>query len=176
MNCLLVVTTELPENALQTASLWAIRIAMLLLVLVLAAEILGKKKTNPAWASLWLLGAILSLCHSLGALIAFHHSSQAEALESTAQQTEELLGFRFGAGLYVNYAFVAIWLFDAVLRIAMPTKYEQFPKLYGRLVYAFLIFIAINGAIVFKSGTVRSVGIVSLSILLLLLASKYRRS
>ena len=92
------------------------------------------------------------------------------------QQTAELLGFRFGAGLYVNYAFVAIWLFDAVVRIAMPIKYEQFPKLYGRLVYAFLIFIAINGAIVFKSGTVRIVGIASLSILLLMLASKYRRS
>jgi hypothetical protein len=176
MNCLLVVTTQLPENALQTASLWAIRLAMLLLVLVLAAEILGKKKTNPAWASLWLLGAILSLCHSLGALIAFHHSSQAEALESTAQQTAELLGFRFGAGLYVNYAFVAIWLFDAILRLSLPIKYEQFPKIYGCFVYSFLIFIAINGAIVFKSGTVRTVGIASLLILLLLLASKYRRS
>jgi len=176
MNCLLVVATQIPENALQTASLWAIRLAMLSLVLVLCAEILGKKKTNPALASLWLLGAILALSHSLGALIAFHHSSQAEALESTAQQTAELLGFRFGAGLYVNYAFVAIWLFDAVLRLAMPTKYEQFPKMYGRLVYAFLIFIAINGAIVFKSGTVRHIGIASLLILLLLVASKYRRS
>ena len=176
MNCLLVVATQIPENALQTAALWAIRLALLLLVSVLCAEIMGKKKTNPAWASLWLLGAILALCHSLGALIAFHHSSQAEALESTAQQTAELLGFRFGAGLYVNYAFVAIWLFDAILRIAIPTKYEQFPKMYGRLVYAFLIFIAINGAIVFKSGTVRSVGIASLLILLLLVASKYRRS
>ena len=56
MNCLLVVATQIPENAMQTASLWAIRLAMLLLVLVLSAEILGKKKTNPAWASLWLLG------------------------------------------------------------------------------------------------------------------------
>ncbi len=66
MNCLLVAATQIPVNALQTASLWAIRLAVLLLVSALCAEILGKKKTNPAWASLWLLGAIMALCHSLG--------------------------------------------------------------------------------------------------------------
>lgn len=157
----------------ESASLWAIRLAMLVMVGVYAAELAGTKRCHRCLAFLWLVGALLALGHSLGSLITFHHGNQAEALESTAQQTQALLGFRFGAGLYVNYVFVVVWLLDATLRLGVRNKYERFPNAYFYCVHGFLIFIAINGAIVFKAGLVRVIGI--LSVLLLSVMAWRRR-
>ena len=131
---------------------------MLLMVAVLTLELRGARSTHRLLASLWMLGACLAMGHSFGALFTFHHGSQAEALESTAQQTEKLLGFRFAAGLYVNYLFVLVWMIDATLRLVVPKKYELFPHAYRVAVLGFLIFIAINGAIVFKEGWMRTIG------------------
>ena len=168
MNCLLADASLIPTTLGQIASLWAIRIAMLLLVVVFTLQLLGMSKTNKGIAGLWLLGALLSLGHSVGALFTFHHANLAEAYESTARQTHELMGFRVGAGLYVNYVFVFVWLTDAVLRLTIPNKYNQFPKSYFIAVYGFLLFIAVNGAIIFKSGWIRIFGCACAGILLLL--------
>jgi hypothetical protein len=165
MNCLLAAAVPIPTTMAQASSLWSIRVALLLMVAVLIGEVLGNSKTHIFVVVPWLVGAILSMCHSIGALATFHNSSQAEALESTAQQTEALLGIRVGAGLYVNYVFVVVWLTDAALRLVIPNKYLQFPKSYFYTVYGFLIFIAINGAIVFKEGIIRGIGILCLAIL-----------
>ena len=142
-----------------SASLWAVRDAMVIMVAVLAAELRGATATNRMIAWLWLSGALFALAHSVGSLMTFHHGSQAAALESTAVQTEQLLGFRFGAGLYVNYLFVVVWLADAAFRLIAPSRYALLPTWYRSLVIGFLVFIAINGAIVFKSGWIRMVGI-----------------
>ncbi len=143
----------------ESASIWAIRIAMVLLVAVLSAELRGSKSTEPLIVWPWLMGALFAFAHSLGSLMTFHHGSQAAALESTAEQTQQLLGFRFGAGLYVNYLFVVVWLADAVFRLLAPTRYLSLPVWYRHTVIGFLVFIAINGAIVFKSGPIRVIGI-----------------
>ena len=158
-----------------TGSLWAIRISLLLLVGCLSSELLGVAKTNRRLSGIWLIGAILALCHSIGALFAFHHGSHTEAFESTAQQTQELMGFRFGAGLYVNYVFVAVWLCDALLRQITPIRYASFPKAYHYSINAFLLFIAVNGAIVFKSGWVRGIGIFLVCILMALAWRRYQQ-
>ncbi len=89
----------------------------------------------------------------------FHHGSQAAALKSTAAQTEQLLGFRFGAGLYINYLFVVVWLGDAAFRLFGSSRYVSLPSWYRPMLIGFLVFIAINGAIVFQSGWIRIVGI-----------------
>ena len=141
------------------ASLWAIRVAMVIMAAVLIAEFRGATATNRMIAWLWRSGALFAIAHSVGSLMTFHHGSQAAALESTAAQTEQLLGFRFGAGLYVNYLFVVVWLADAALRLIAPSRYALLPTWYRTLVIGFLVFIAINGAIVFKTGWIRMVGI-----------------
>ena len=143
----------------ESASLWAIRVAMVIMVAVLAAELRGAKPTTRLIGWLWLLGALFALAHSVSALMTFHHGSQEAALESTAAQTEQLLGFRFGAGLYINYLFVVVWLADAAFRLLGPSRYASLPSWYRLLVIGFLVFIAINGAIVFKSGWIRIIGI-----------------
>ena len=141
------------------ASLWAIRFSMIAMVVVLAAEMRGAKSTSLAISLLWLSGAMLALAHSIGALVTFHQGSQLAAFESTANQTQQLLGFRFGAGLFVNYLFVIVWQADAAIRLLMPKRYPDFPKWVRYSVTGFLVFIAINGAIVFQGGVTRYVGI-----------------
>ena len=165
---LVVAGTRVAETPAQAAAIWAIRIALGLMVLVLAIEIRGGKSTDRSTASLWLIGALLSLYHSLGSIATFYHGSQSMAFEATAQQTEELLGIRFGAGLFVNYAFVLIWLVDALFRCASPASYRQLPIEYSYCIKGFLIFIAINGAIVFQSGWIRGIGLACVALLLML--------
>ncbi len=164
----LMAGTRVAETPAESASLWAIRIALGLMVLVFAIEIRGGKSTDRTTASLWLVGALLSLCHSLGSLATFHHGSQSMAIEATAQQTQELIGIRVGAGHFVNYAFDLVWLADAMVRMISPAIYSKLPKGYRYGTNGFLIFMAINGAIVFQSGWIRAIGLACVTMLLLL--------
>jgi hypothetical protein len=154
-----------PHTVGEHASIWAIRLAMMVLVMCLGLEIRGWPKTSPLLSNLWLFGAIAAFCHSLGALTTFHHGSHAEALKSTADQTQELLGVPIAAGLYFNYIFVATWFADAIWRIVAPMRYQRLPPAYHLVVTGFLVFIAFNGAVVFKTGPFRWAGIASVVVL-----------
>jgi disulfide bond formation protein DsbB len=160
----IATANRVASTAAESASVWAIRIALLLMLVVLIAEAQGKWRTHRAWASLWLAGAVLSLCHSLGSIATFHHGSQSDAIESTAQQTEDLLGFRFGAGLFFNYVFVVVWLIDGSCCVFMPERYRQLPRGIKTSITAFLVFIAFNGAIVFQQGWMRWLGMLGVVI------------
>ena len=149
---------------------------MLLMVGVLSAELRGARSTGRLIAWVWLLGALFAMAHSWGALMTFHHGSQEAALKSTAEQTQQLLGFRFGAGLYVNYLFVVVWLTDAVFRLLAPSRYLSLPNSYRRTVIGFLVFIAINGAVVFKSGWIRILGVGCVCLLGTLALNRIRKS
>jgi hypothetical protein len=155
----------IPHTLGEHASIWAIRLAMILLVVCLGLEIRGWPKTSPLVANLWLFGAMAAFCHSLGALSTFHHGSHTDALKSTADQTQELLGVPIAAGLYFNYIFVATWFADAIWRITAPTRYPKLPAAYHCAVTGFLVFIAFNGAVVFKTGPFRWAGIASVVVL-----------
>jgi len=146
------------------------------MVAVLSAELRGARTTGPLIAWVWLLGAMFAMAHSWGALMTFHHGSQEAALESTAEQTEQLLGFRFGLGLYVNYLFVVVWLGDAAFRLLAPKRYILLPNWYRHSVIGFLVFIAINGAIVFKSGWIRIIGVGCVCLLGILALIRLRKS
>lgn len=176
MSDLLAFATPIPTNAAQVAAIWAIRLALVFMVSILAIEAVSRRKVKGGWAALWFVGALCASAHSLGALAAFHQWNHAQAFESTAQQTEELLGIRVGIGLYVNYLFVLVWLLDASIRLWLPSRYVQLPKLYTYCVYGFLLFIAFNGAVVFKTGWLRVAGILVVLILATLCLASYRRS
>jgi hypothetical protein len=154
-----IASAVVAETFWEHASLWYIRFSLLLLSIAFAMQICGLRAIDPRVVAAWFLGSILALGHSVGSLVTFHDGSQANALASTAEQTRELLGFSFGAGLYVNYVFVLVWMSDAIFRIVAPSRYERLPAYYYWIVNAFLFFIAFNGAIVFKSGLVRWIGL-----------------
>jgi hypothetical protein len=129
---------------------------------------------RPIARQLWTAGCGLFVLHVACAFHFYHGWSHAAAFESTARETEALLGVRFGAGIYFSYLFGAVWVLDVgrLWARAIPTasRRSRGPRplvaaMQGRwphaLVHAYLFFIAFHGAIVFEAGPTRWVGIVA---------------
>jgi hypothetical protein len=167
----LLAATPVAETPWQFAALFAIRAALLLFVAVIAGEAMGWHRSSKALAAIWLVGAALAVWHSVGALFAFHDGSQLRAFQSTAEQTQELLGLPFGAGLYVNYAFLVVWSVDAFLAAFLPASHRRLPRMYHGTTLGFLCFIALNATVVFKTGWLRWTGI---GVTLILVALVFR--
>jgi hypothetical protein len=110
---------------------------------------------------LWVLGAALAWLH-VGLAFHFRHGwSHASAFAETARQTEELIGWKVGAGVFVNYAFLAVWGIDALWWGLRPLRFAERPPLLDAAVRSFLVFMFVNGAIVFGHGPIRVLGILS---------------
>ncbi|MFN7730289.1 MAG: hypothetical protein ACK5OB_00195 [Pirellula sp.] len=168
------------------ASLWAIRLALACMVVrygwllsTLRRSDVSEQVASPLslhaldsspqpWSEwIWLAGAVLAFAHTLSALAVFHGWSHRQAVLATEAQTEALLGIRVGAGVIVNYIFVAVWLIDAMWLLAASHAWlPRPPKAWSIAAHAFLIFIAINGAIVFAQGPVRWISLAALVTLL----------
>jgi hypothetical protein len=153
------------ESLSQHLSLWAIRLAFVALFVSLWLQISGRLTTDRLVVGLWLLGAILALAHSLGSLWSFHGGSQSAAIEATAMQTEVLLGFRFGSGLYFTSLFVGLWGLDAVLRLLCPDRYHRMPRWYFLSVACFMALIAFSALVIFKTGWIRVAGWIAAGLL-----------
>jgi len=112
--------------------------------------------------ALWAAGAVLAALHVALAFQLRHGWSHASAVAETARRTGQLVGFRFGGGVLVNYAFLAVWTADALWWGLSPARYAQRPAALDAAVRLFLLFIVVNGAIVFANGPVRVLGASSL--------------
>jgi hypothetical protein len=132
------------------------------LAVYFAALALPRHRTLAKW--LWTIGCLLTWLHIAAAMIYVHHGSHAAAVEDTARRTEALLGRRFGGGVYFNYVFAALWTADAFWRWLAPVSYEHRPRWIAGAIHAYLLFIVINGAIVFASGPTRWLSIAALLI------------
>ncbi|MDX1946086.1 MAG: hypothetical protein SFU86_11870 [Pirellulaceae bacterium] len=146
---------------------WTIRLALACFVAYLGGWLV---LTGPRWRQvsrwLWTIGCGLFLIHVACAFQFYHHWSHAAAWESTARETEELLGVSFGDGIYFSYVFAVVWVVDMLgLWLAGAAAKPSFRRtalgwLRGAAL-AFLLFIAFNGAIVFEGGPTRWFGIVA---------------
>ena len=112
---------------------------------------------------LWTVGAALMLVHSLTAFAAFYEWSHQVALAATARQTEAVTGVASGWGLFVNYALLLVWIADAIWWWVSPSSYERRPASVAGFVHGFLVFMFVNGAIVFADGWMRVAGIVAVT-------------
>ena len=114
---------------------------------------------------LWTLGFAMAVLHVALAFHLRHRWSHSAALAETARQTEELLGYRFGGGVYVNYAFLIVWAADVCWWWWRPASFSKRSPALDRIVRLFLFFIFVNGAIVFAHGAVRGFGLLALLVL-----------
>lgn len=154
----------MPTDVESLATVWSIRLALVCLFVTFSCQILKRYSTLAKWC--WFLGSLFSLLHAMAAMGWYHDWSHAAALEDTAKQTQELLGWRVGSGLYFNYLFVLLWLADSIWWLAKPKSFGSRPRILHFAVWGFLAFIAFNGAIVFESGITRSTSIVGLILLI----------
>ena len=114
----------------------------------------------------WTAGAVLTLAHSIAAFGVFYGWSHDTARIMTARQTLEATGFPFDGGIYVNYAFVAVWLADAAWWWASPRSYTTRPKPISWAVRGFIFFIIFNGSVVFADGWARVIGTVAVGLVI----------
>ena len=112
----------------------------------------------------WTAGAVLLLVHAIAVFHYVHHWSQDAALDHTARQTAALTGLHWGGGLYVNYAFIALWLSDAAAWWASPDRYARRSDRSRALLLAIFLFMFVNAGIVFARGPARIVGLIAVGV------------
>lgn len=116
--------------------------------------------------TLWTVGAGLTVVHAVAVFHFVHGWSHDAALAHTAQQTAALTGLDWGGGLYVNYAFIALWIGDAALWWRAPSKYQRRSPFARDTLLAFFLFMFINAGIVFAHGPARLVGMIAVGLVL----------
>jgi hypothetical protein len=139
----------------------SIRLAMICYAAVLFGCALDGRApaTTPASRWLWTIGCVLYGGHVLSAFAFYHHWSHAHAFDDVAEQTKQTLGVEFGYGLYVNHLFTVVWTADVIWSWISPNSYAARPRSIVFAVQGFLLFIAVNGLVVFKAGTLRWVSL-----------------
>lgn len=78
----------------------------------------GLKNTLPSQRASrwwWTVGCVSLLLHALVAFLVVHGGSHSEAFAATARRTAEMTGWNSGLGLYVNEAFLCLWITDVGL-------------------------------------------------------------
>ena len=110
------------------------------------------------WA--WTAGFLAMLGHLIAALHFHHDWAHWRAYEHTAERTRSLLGVSVGAGVYVNYAFVLVWLVDAAWWwLVGLRRYRDRRGAVDVALHAFFLFMIFNGAVLFETGPVRWFGL-----------------
>ena len=160
---------------------WTIRAALVLYVAVTAGSLWwGPLRSLPPgspWPPvsrvLWTAGCGLLLAHMAAAFHYYHHWSHADAAADTLRQTQEQVGVAFGGGIYFNYALALLWFADVGWWWIAPAAYARRPNWISFALHAYMLFMAVNGTIVFAEGPTRWWGLVTCLLLAVLVARRY---
>jgi len=152
---------------------WTIWIALVLF----AAGEAGKRALAGGRAASWAwpasaIGGALAVAHVVIAMGARHGWSHDAAVAATARQTSAVYGLDWGGGVFVNYAFVALWVLELGLWRLAPASYFSRPRAVTWLARAFFFVVIVNAAFVFAGRLRRIAGAV---IVLSLVASWWLR-
>lgn len=147
---------------------WTIRLSMLLLFVVFALQM--QRKSGPRmglWLKyLWTASFAICALHVLAAFHFVHHWSHNAAYLATAEDTRKKLGIAYGAGVYFNYLFLAVWGADVCWTWRSHKNWTKPTPWMIRAGRWYLLFIAFNGVVVFESGWLRALGAIATLILL----------
>lgn len=156
---------------------WSIRLSILFYLFSLLLRIVSFPKIDGLkYASLAsLIGFSFSLLHFWSAFEYHHHWSHQAAFDETAKRTADLFGFSIGYGIYFNYFFLAAWGTDLLVRCFTSAK-RQWQRILLWSLQVYLLFIVVNGAIVFAKGPVQWLTGSALILLAILSLTKTDRS
>jgi hypothetical protein len=112
---------------------------------------------------------LLLLVHIAIAMDVAHNWSHQSAVAATARQTSAVYGLNWGGGVYANYLFVAVWLFELWRwrRGSSPdAPRAPRPRLIVWTIRIFYLVMILNAAVVFAVGPRRVAGAVIVAVLL----------
>ncbi len=101
----------------------------------------------------WVCGPLTLAFHIAVGLHVVHRWSIADAYA----RTEEMAGV--GEGIYVNFAVLGVWLFDAVWLVGFPHAYARRPRWIRWGIHGFLSFIMFHAVVTYIDPAVRWRGI-----------------
>lgn len=110
-------------------------------------------------------GLVFFLVHVLSAFAVFHDWSHERAYRFTAAETERLMGWQWGGGLFVNYGFTLVWLGEVAAWWRAEEAYRLRPLWIDGAVRFFFGFMIVNGAVVFVEGPQKWLGVAVLLVL-----------
>jgi hypothetical protein len=123
---------------------------------------LSRRRTrwDAATRIIWTLASISLVAHVVCAFQFYHGWSHASAYLETARQTKAVVGLNWGGGLFINYILTIGWILDVGWWWWSGLQsYRQRPWQLLAAWHGFLIFIIFNATFVFKTATVRWVGL-----------------
>lgn len=113
--------------------------------------------------AVWSAGALFLTAHAIAVFHFIHAWSHTAALAHTAQQTATLTGLNWSWGLYVNYAFIALWLGDCAWWWLKPQAYARRSLAKRDTLLAVFLFMFFNGAVVFAPWPARGLGLLAVT-------------
>ena len=141
----------MPPELGEALTHWTVRMAIACYLARVLIDVAGlsSERWQRVARRLWTAGAALYLLHVAAAFQFFHDWSHADARRFTARQTEDVTGLDWGGGLYVNYAFTAVWLADVLAWWRIGLEYpRRCRRVYWvtQVIFAFMVF---NATVVF---------------------------
>lgn len=126
--------------------------------------------------TIWTAGIALALLHVGLAFELVYGWNHEAAVAATMQQTADRLGWGWRGGIYVNYAFLALWAADVCWWWLAPASHSRRSLRLERTRLVFFAFMFLNGAVVFASGIGRLFGIASLALVVIASARRKPRA
>lgn len=155
---------------------WSIWLALLLYVIAVALLLQRNTGRRAAARWPWTAGCALYLCHVALAFAAYHGWSHAAAYEATRIESRQVVGVDWGGGLYVNYAFTALWIADVVWWWgAGHRRYLHRNGVATALLHGFFALMVFSATVVFETGWLRVAGLAVVATLLPLALHRLKR-
>jgi hypothetical protein len=129
-----------------------VRLALLYWAIAVMQMLRPRSRSDSEPRLAWTLGCIAYLIHVGMAFHYAHHWSHAEAFNHVQQVGS------VGAGIFVSYFFTLLWTLDVIWWWLNPNRYENRARWISWSIHGFLVFMIVNGAIIFESGAIRWVG------------------
>ena len=121
------------------------------------------------WIIAWSIRLALLLLVIVQAFHFVHRWSHQAAFDATAKETLDKIGFAYGTGVFFNYLFLLVWAIDLIWVWRPETLRNRTQQVLFYAGRAYLLFIAFNGTVVFKTGWMRILGISATALLAALL-------
>jgi hypothetical protein len=114
----------------------------------------------------WTLGAGALLAHTVLAFHVRHFWSHGHASREIARRTEAVVGLDWEGGIWVNYAFDALWVSEALWWWLAAASFLSRPRALVWVSRFVFLTMFLNGAVVFAHGPNVPVGVLAIVLVL----------